>query len=74
MDSTEEHCLHNEMFRILTRLDHKPLPYLAYAKYKKSFERPVVEEGFSEIVHVPFVPNFVGDDSKKLYSMYLLER
>ena len=74
MSAEEEQCLHNERFRSLTQPGYKPLPYLAYAKYKKSFEEPSVEEGFRSVARVPFVPRFKDEASRKFYSLFLLEK
>jgi hypothetical protein len=35
---------------------------------------PSLDEGFSEIVPVSFVPNFTDESREKLYSKYLLEK
>merc|ERR1712226_348478 len=56
LESTEEQCLHNEMFRVLTKTGHKALPHLAFARYKKAFEMPMLDEGFADVNKVPFVP------------------
>ena len=74
MSAGEEQCLHNEKYRSLTQPGYKPLPFMAYAKYKKSFEEPSTLEGFKSVATVPFVPRFKDEESRKFYSMYLLER
>lgn len=74
MAAEEEQCLHNEKFRSLTQPGYKPLPYMAYAKYKKSYEEPSTEEGFGSVSKVPFVPRFKDQASKEFYSLYLLEK
>ncbi|KAL7307670.1 hypothetical protein TKK_0000352 [Trichogramma kaykai] len=40
--------------------------------YRKNFVAPSEAEGFSEIVHINFVPHFKSEDDRKLYEMYLL--
>ncbi|XP_012253924.2 uncharacterized protein F21D5.5 isoform X1 [Athalia rosae] len=44
------------------------------APYRKNFKPPTLEEGYTEIVKINFVPKFKNDKDKKLYQMYLLER
>lgn len=42
--------------------------------HRNKFEAPSLEEGFTEIVTVNFVPSFTDPELKKLYQMYLLEK
>lgn len=42
--------------------------------HRNKFEAPSLEEGFTEIVSVNFVPSFKDPELKKLYQMYLLEK
>ncbi|XP_046472351.1 uncharacterized protein F21D5.5 isoform X1 [Neodiprion pinetum] len=42
--------------------------------YRKNFKPPTMDEGFTEIVKINFVPKFKNEKDKKLYQMYLLEK
>lgn len=47
---------------------------LLFFFHRNKFEAPSLEEGFTEIVTVNFVPSFMDPELKKLYQMYLLEK
>ena len=36
-------------------------------------KEPTLDEGFSEIVTVNFIPNFENEDHRKIYEMHLTE-
>jgi len=42
--------------------------------FRSKYKEPQLSEGFSEIVHVNFVPKFENAEAEKLYSMYLLDK
>jgi len=46
------------------------IPEIAYNTYKKNWEEPHPEEGFSEIKQIPFVPIFESEDHQKFFTQY----
>lgn len=56
-------------FKIISRALNKLQIY-----FRNKYEEPTATEGFSEIVHVSFVPSFKSEEHKKLYSMFLCEK
>ncbi len=41
---------------------------------RSKYKEPALEEGFSEIVRVNFVPHFTTKEEKRLYETYLQEK
>lgn len=67
-----EQAKHNNFIRGLkTKSDHKPVDELAYNSYKSKFMKPSVNEGFSEIISINFVPHFSCEHDRDLYGMFL---
>lgn len=69
-----DHAKHNNKFRELTDPSHVKVNDLVINSYVKSYQQPSLEEGFTEIVHVNFVPKFQKEKDRQFYEMYLLER
>jgi len=46
--------------------DH--VPRIGYAMYKKKFEEPTVDEGFSELKKITFVAHFENPEHEKLFN------
>lgn len=74
MSTSYKHARHNEKYRQLTDPNHKSIPDMVVHSYKNKYKEPELKEGFQEIVKVNFVPSFENDESKRLYSMHLLEK
>jgi len=45
----------------------KRIPDIAYNMYRKNFQEPHLSEGITEIVKVPWVPNFDNEKDKSLF-------
>jgi bifunctional polynucleotide phosphatase/kinase len=43
------------------------IPDVAYKMYKKNFEVPTTDEGFTEIIEIEFNPDFQGDEKLEKY-------
>lgn len=71
MTTSFKHAEHNIAFRELTDTKHSKINRIVLNSYKKNFEEPTMDEGFSEIVHINFVPTFKDERDKCLYEMYL---
>lgn len=73
VDVPYEHALHNNKIREMTNKDssYKHVGYLAFVKYKSSYEEPSCDEGFEEIVKVNFIPRFKDEKIKELYLQFL---
>lgn len=71
MDTSIELSKHNSYYRNYIsngKINH--IPDIAYNIYKKKFTEPIIEEGFSEIIKVPFSLDNSVDESK--YRMYFI--
>ncbi len=57
MKTTENHALHNNMYRYLYKNSNK-VPIVVYRTYSKNFEKPTISEGFYEVSEInPSIPN-----------------
>jgi hypothetical protein len=45
----------------------KRIPKEAYARYYGKFEHPTGEEGFGEIIRIPFIAKFDSERNRKLF-------
>lgn len=72
MNTSFKHAEHNIAFRELTDTKHSKINKIVLNSYKKNYESPSMDEGFSEIVRVNFVPAFANEQEKELYELYLL--
>lgn len=72
MTTSFKHAQHNIAFRELTDTKHSKINRIVLNSYKKNYEEPSLDEGFTEIVRVNFVPKFADEREKCLYGMYLL--
>jgi len=72
-DVSFEHALHNNKIREMTNKDdsYKHVGYLAFVKYKSSYEEPSCNEGFEELVKVNFILKFKDEMIKELYMQFL---
>lgn len=66
------HAKHNNKFRELTDRSHLKVSDIIINSYFKQFEEPTLDEGFKEIVEIPFVPTFNSEKQEQLYRMFLL--
>ncbi|XP_011299576.1 uncharacterized protein F21D5.5 isoform X3 [Fopius arisanus] len=74
MKTSVEHAKHNNRFRELTDPSHMVISEIIINSYVKNFVEPSMDEGFSEIVKINFVPKFQSEKERELYTMYLLEK
>lgn len=72
MMTTFKHAEHNNAFRELTDPKHAKINKIVLNSYKKHYKHPTLEEGFTEIVRLNFVPKFRDENDKYLYGLYLL--
>uniref|UniRef100_A0A0K8SS43 PNK FHA domain-containing protein n=1 Tax=Lygus hesperus TaxID=30085 RepID=A0A0K8SS43_LYGHE len=72
MDSTFQRCQHNNKFRVIKGGDHAVITPMVMRASLSKFLVPKIEEGFLDIVRVPFIPNFKDDEDRKLYNYHLL--
>ena len=73
MSVNVDHAKHNNKFRELTDPSHAKINEIIINSYVKNYQPPTVDEGFTEIVHINFVPSFQKEEHQQLYEMYLLE-
>ena len=76
MTTTFEHARHNNIFRqiIDTTKEHAKIGEALMHQYKNKYQEPSVDEGFSEIVKINFVPQFLHEEHRLIYFMYLQEK
>lgn len=72
MTTSFKHSEHNIAFRELTDTKHSKISKIVLNSYKKHYQPPVLEEGFTAIVHINFVPQFADERLRSLYEMHLL--
>lgn len=72
MTMSSRHAEHNIAFRELIDTRHAKIGRIVLNTYKKHYQAPVLEEGFTEIVHINFVPKFDNEQHRSLYEMHLL--
>ncbi|XP_044209961.1 bifunctional polynucleotide phosphatase/kinase isoform X1 [Thunnus albacares] len=67
-----EQAKHNNRFREMAPSDSKHLKVndMVFHSYKKHFVAPALSEGFSEILHIHFVPDFKDSQSETLYRQF----
>ncbi|XP_043494941.1 uncharacterized protein F21D5.5 isoform X2 [Polistes fuscatus] len=73
MTTSNEHAKHNNKFRELVDSNHLKISDIIINSYMKNYVPPTLEEGFTEIVKINFIPRFLSEKDKELYEMYLLE-
>ncbi|CAH8863403.1 unnamed protein product [Trichobilharzia szidati] len=73
METSFEHAQHNERFRTLTNPSHKPISSMVFNMMKSKYEEPTVQEGFREILTIPFILD-ENMQHAELYCKYLLEK
>ncbi len=49
----------------------KHVPKIAFFKFRKSFEKPITEEGFDEVVEIAFVERFPTDADRAIYNQQI---
>ena len=70
-----EQATHNNIFReIVNPKGHVKIGAPLLHSFKNNYKPPTLDEGFSEIVRVNFVPRFEFEEHKAIYSMYLVEK
>lgn len=57
-------------FRELSGSEHDKVPDMVLFQYRKTFKEPTLEEGFSDVVKINFVPEFESDEIMEKYRMY----
>ncbi|VDD76920.1 unnamed protein product [Mesocestoides corti] len=73
MATSLEHSRHNEMFRQLTSEKHTKINSVVFNMMKAKYKAPTKDEGFAEVMEIPFVPD-LPDKHRELYFQYLLEK
>ena len=69
------HCKHNNRFRELKNVGnpvYKAVNDIAFNAYSARYSQPDVNEGFTKIVQVNFIPDFENTKDAELYSYYLV--
>ncbi|XP_007423165.1 bifunctional polynucleotide phosphatase/kinase, partial [Python bivittatus] len=65
-----EQAKHNNRFREMTEKEHVPVNNIVLNTYKSKYVEPSLEEGFSEILKINFVPQFTDSDLESLYRQF----
>ncbi|KAI3654834.1 hypothetical protein MP228_000214 [Amoeboaphelidium protococcarum] len=68
---SELHCKHNNQFRKIIG-ERQSVPNSAYEQYRLNYEQPDLQEGFTEIKVINFVPRFKDDIAEQNYYKILL--
>lgn len=54
----------------MTNGENRRVPDVAYRVFNKSFENPSLDEGFAEVITVPFIPVFDNPKAKELFQQW----
>lgn len=73
MTTTIDHAKHNNKFRELIDSNHSKISDIIINSYMKTYTEPTLDEGFTEILKINFIPRFLSETDRELYEMYLLE-
>ncbi|XP_061444616.1 bifunctional polynucleotide phosphatase/kinase isoform X2 [Rhineura floridana] len=65
-----EQAKHNNRFREMTEKGHVPVNDIVLNSYKNKYVEPALEEGFSEILKIHFVPQFTDSQLESLYRQF----
>uniref|UniRef100_A0ABM5GS80 Bifunctional polynucleotide phosphatase/kinase n=1 Tax=Pogona vitticeps TaxID=103695 RepID=A0ABM5GS80_9SAUR len=65
-----EQAKHNNRFREMTEKGHVPVNDIVLNSYKNKYVAPSLEEGFSEILKIHFVPHFTDSKLESLYRQF----
>ncbi|XP_044300583.1 bifunctional polynucleotide phosphatase/kinase isoform X2 [Varanus komodoensis] len=65
-----EQAKHNNRFREMTEKGHLPVNDIVFNSYKNKYVAPSLEEGFSEILKIHFVPQFTDSRLAALYQQF----
>ncbi|XP_063157007.1 bifunctional polynucleotide phosphatase/kinase isoform X2 [Candoia aspera] len=65
-----EQAKHNNRFREMTEKEHVPVNNIVLNTYKSKYVEPSLEEGFSEILKINFVPQFTDSELESLYRQF----
>ncbi|XP_062994865.1 bifunctional polynucleotide phosphatase/kinase isoform X2 [Elgaria multicarinata webbii] len=65
-----EQAKHNNRFREMTEKGHVPVNDIVLNTYKSKYVEPSLEEGFSEILKIHFVPQFTDSQLESLYRQF----
>ncbi|XP_042332183.1 bifunctional polynucleotide phosphatase/kinase isoform X2 [Sceloporus undulatus] len=65
-----EQAKHNNRFREMTEKGHVPVNDIVLNTYKSKYMAPSLEEGFSEILKIHFVPKFTDSQMESLYRQF----
>lgn len=72
MDVSRAQARHIHKLREIITKKTKPNFNELLNAFDAQYEAPKLNEGFSQIVYVPFVPCYITDEEKRLYRYYLL--
>jgi len=71
METSIELAKHLNMVReLLTDGDSKHVPKIGYNMFKKNFKEPSLDEGFSEIKKINFVPSFKNEAHERFFKLW----
>lgn len=62
---------HLNVHRSITKNMYR-LPQVAFSTYHSRFQEPTLNEGFQEVVKIPFVPKFDTPKEQRVFEMFLV--
>jgi hypothetical protein len=76
MDCEMVMAQHNNTFREIIGSDekHAGVNTMVLRMFFKAYQEPTYAEGFDDIIHCNFVPDFVDEKSKQIYNYILTEK
>uniref|UniRef100_F1L4U3 Bifunctional polynucleotide phosphatase/kinase n=1 Tax=Ascaris suum TaxID=6253 RepID=F1L4U3_ASCSU len=70
-----EQAMHHCKYRVIVGTDtvHQEVGAMVLRMFKSKYQEPKLEEGFSSIAKVNFVPEFASEHHERIYRMFLCE-
>jgi bifunctional polynucleotide phosphatase/kinase len=76
MKCESKQAQHNNAFREIMGTDdkHKGISSMVFRMFFSALQEPTRDEGFDDIIHCNFVPDFADEKTRQAYSLILNEK
>lgn len=73
METSLAEMRHNNKFREITDPSHAVVSDIIIFTYKKNYQEPEESEGYTQILKIPFIVQFMDKSLEKFYHSYILD-
>jgi len=70
VDACDELVQHNNRYRACCSNDRDVVPIVALRSFRKYYEKPSHDEGYTTILTIPFIPRFANTDDMQQWCMW----